>query len=240
MDNVSLLAAFVAGLLSFVSPCVLPLIPGYLSFVSGVTLDEMRGRHGRRGRRAGCRQRASQGPRPRRSPSSIGFSLVFVSLGASATPSASSCSQHLVAARQDRGRGHHRVRPAHDGRAADRLAVQREARADDEAAGQRAGRPAGRRRVRVRLDAVHRPDPGSHPGRRRRPGIGRAGRAAARGLLARPRHPVLATSLAINRFFAAFARIRRHYRAIEIASGALLVVIGVLILTNRSRSSPSI
>ncbi len=43
MDNVSLFAAFVAGVLSFISPCVLPLIPGYLSFVSGVTVEEMRG-----------------------------------------------------------------------------------------------------------------------------------------------------------------------------------------------------
>jgi len=35
--------AFFAGLLSFVSPCVLPLIPGYLSYISGVTLDDMQG-----------------------------------------------------------------------------------------------------------------------------------------------------------------------------------------------------
>ncbi|MFH2113403.1 MAG: cytochrome c biogenesis protein CcdA, partial [Spirochaetota bacterium] len=33
--NVSILMAFGAGLLSFLSPCVLPLIPGYLSFISG-------------------------------------------------------------------------------------------------------------------------------------------------------------------------------------------------------------
>jgi len=45
--------------------------------------------------------------------------------------------------------------------------------------------------------------------------------------------PFILTSLAINRFFAAFARIRRHYHKIEFASGALLVVIGVLIFTNR-------
>ena len=42
-ENVTLLAAFGAGLLSFISPCVLPLIPGYLSYVSGLSLDEMRG-----------------------------------------------------------------------------------------------------------------------------------------------------------------------------------------------------
>ena len=38
MQNVTLLAAFIAGVLSFIYPCVLPLITGYLSFVSGVTL----------------------------------------------------------------------------------------------------------------------------------------------------------------------------------------------------------
>ena len=45
--------------------------------------------------------------------------------------------------------------------------------------------------------------------------------------------PFLATALAINRFFSAFAAIRRHYHTIEIVSGALLVVIGVLIFTDR-------
>ena len=52
-QDVTLLAAFAAGFLSFVSPCVLPLIPGYISFVSGVSLDEMRGDVPRR--RRGCR-----------------------------------------------------------------------------------------------------------------------------------------------------------------------------------------
>ena len=45
--------------------------------------------------------------------------------------------------------------------------------------------------------------------------------------------PFFATALAINRFFAAFAKIRRYYHAIELVSGALLVIIGVLIFTNR-------
>jgi cytochrome c-type biogenesis protein len=45
-ENVTLLAAFGAGLLSFISPCVLPLIPGYLSYISGLSLDEMRGTPG--------------------------------------------------------------------------------------------------------------------------------------------------------------------------------------------------
>ena len=38
---IELFLAFGAGLISFLSPCVLPLIPGYISYVSGITLDEM-------------------------------------------------------------------------------------------------------------------------------------------------------------------------------------------------------
>jgi cytochrome c-type biogenesis protein len=45
--------------------------------------------------------------------------------------------------------------------------------------------------------------------------------------------PFLAAALAINRFFAAMAKIRRHYHAIEVVSGALLVAIGFLIFTNK-------
>ena len=40
-ETVSYSAAFVAGLLSFFSPCVLPLIPAYFTFISGLTLEEL-------------------------------------------------------------------------------------------------------------------------------------------------------------------------------------------------------
>ena len=36
-----LLVAFGAGLISFLSPCVLPLIPGYISYISGSSLNEL-------------------------------------------------------------------------------------------------------------------------------------------------------------------------------------------------------
>ena len=41
MSSVSFLGAFAAGLLSFLSPCVLPLIPAYLSFLTGLTVTEL-------------------------------------------------------------------------------------------------------------------------------------------------------------------------------------------------------
>lgn len=41
IQNVPIYLAFVAGLLSFVSPCVLPLIPSYISFVSGISFEQL-------------------------------------------------------------------------------------------------------------------------------------------------------------------------------------------------------
>jgi len=77
MADVNFFVAFAAGIFSFLSPCVLPLIPSYLSFVSGVSLDEMRS------------DQAEARVRSRVVLNSVafilGFSLVFVSLGASAS-----------------------------------------------------------------------------------------------------------------------------------------------------------
>jgi cytochrome c-type biogenesis protein len=63
--------AFFAGLLSFLSPCVLPLVPSYVGFITGMTLPEVTGR-----RRAALTHALLF---------VAGFSLVFVLLGASAT-----------------------------------------------------------------------------------------------------------------------------------------------------------
>ncbi len=65
------LVAFVAGLLSFLSPCVLPLVPSYVGFITGMTLPEVEGR-----RRVAFVHALLF---------VAGFSLVFVLLGASAT-----------------------------------------------------------------------------------------------------------------------------------------------------------
>jgi cytochrome c-type biogenesis protein len=77
MTDVNVFVAFAAGVFSFLSPCVLPLIPSYLSFVSGVSLDEMRGEQGR----AQVRWRVILNSLA----FIVGFSLVFISLGASAS-----------------------------------------------------------------------------------------------------------------------------------------------------------
>ncbi|MDX1411600.1 MAG: cytochrome c biogenesis protein CcdA [Nitrospirales bacterium] len=41
LNQISLFAAFSAGLLSFISPCVLPLVPSYLSYITGLSMDKL-------------------------------------------------------------------------------------------------------------------------------------------------------------------------------------------------------
>jgi cytochrome c-type biogenesis protein len=76
-SNITITVAFVAGLLSFLSPCVLPLVPGYISLISGVSIDHLKGDGG-------------SGVRTRRAvvlnslAFNAGVSLIFVLLGATA------------------------------------------------------------------------------------------------------------------------------------------------------------
>ena len=42
-SNITILIAFVAGILSFLTPCVLPLVPGYISLMSGVSVEHLKG-----------------------------------------------------------------------------------------------------------------------------------------------------------------------------------------------------
>ena len=75
-SNISIFIAFTAGLLSFVSPCVLPLIPSYLTYITGVSFDELVDPQEKLVRRQTLIHSLLF---------ILGFSLVFTVLGASAT-----------------------------------------------------------------------------------------------------------------------------------------------------------
>jgi cytochrome c-type biogenesis protein len=75
-ETVSYWSAILAGLLSFFSPCVLPLIPAYFSLISGYSLEELTESHSAEIRRKVFLSTVSY---------VSGFSLVFVLMGASAT-----------------------------------------------------------------------------------------------------------------------------------------------------------
>lgn len=72
-DSVGIVVAFLAGVLSFLSPCVLPLVPSYLSFVTGMSLEDLQQGFDRR------RVLVHSGLFV------AGFTLIFVLLGASAS-----------------------------------------------------------------------------------------------------------------------------------------------------------
>jgi cytochrome c-type biogenesis protein len=71
----SIFLAFAAGFVSFLSPCVLPLVPGYLATVSGLSPQELRSAHGAELRRVAVRSALFI----------LSFSLIFIALGMSAT-----------------------------------------------------------------------------------------------------------------------------------------------------------
>src|SRR5436190_16255826 len=85
MTNLPLpLAAFVAGLVSFLSPCVLPLVPGYVSLISGVGVEELKVQESQVFRKVMLNSIAFI----------IGFSIVFITLGALSTELGQLASQY--------------------------------------------------------------------------------------------------------------------------------------------------
>ncbi|OLE53170.1 MAG: hypothetical protein AUG51_14345 [Acidobacteria bacterium 13_1_20CM_3_53_8] len=76
-SNITITIAFLAGLASFLSPCVLPLVPGYISLISGVSIDRLKGQNtgASAARRAVIINSLAF---------NAGLSMIFVSLGAAA------------------------------------------------------------------------------------------------------------------------------------------------------------
>ena len=220
-QEVTLVTSFIAGFLSFISPCVLPLIPGYISFISGLTLEEMQG------------TAATETSRSRVLAASLafvlGFTVVFVAAGASATALGRFLYEHAPIVEKIAGTllvvfglhmmGVFRIRLLESDK---RIHTQKKP----------AG-PLGAFLVGTAFAFAWTPCIGPILGgilamasSRNSVGEGMQMLAAySLGLGV----PFLLTSVAINQFFTAAAKIRRHYRLIELISGGLLIVVGLLI-----------
>jgi cytochrome c-type biogenesis protein len=234
--DVSLIAAFIAGVLSFISPCVLPLVPGYLSFISGISLDSMRTSP------AGA---AASVAAPSAPPAAgrqvffaslafvLGFSVVFISLGAAASTIGAALMSRLTLMGKIAGVlliifGLHT------------MGLLKISWLYKEKRIQTSAKPAGFAGafvVGLAFAFGWTPCIG--------PILGTILALAAdegtlqRGVILLAVYslglgvPFLLTSLMVNQFFTAFAKIRRHYRLIEVTAGVLMVTVGVLIFTNR-------
>jgi cytochrome c-type biogenesis protein len=230
VTDVSLIAAFGAGVLSFISPCVLPLVPGYLSFISGVSLDQMR------------TAPAGSAPVPGIAGGQVflaslafvcGFSVVFIALGATASTLGAALLERLSLLGKIAGillilfglhtMGLLKIRWLYA-----------------EKRFQSSSKPAGLfGAFVVGLAFAFGWTPCIGPILATILALAADEGTLQRGILLLAVYslglgiPFLATSLAVNKFFAAFARIRPHYKLIETTAGLLMVIVGVLIFTNR-------
>jgi cytochrome c-type biogenesis protein len=91
-SNITFIGAFIAGLLSFLSPCVLPLIPSYITYITGLSFNDLQAEH------------PSHQVRRQTVIHSLlfiaGFTFVFILLGASATYIGGFLQQHMTSIRR--------------------------------------------------------------------------------------------------------------------------------------------
>lgn len=91
MDNISLILAFSAGLLSFLSPCVLPLVPAYISYLTGIAVNEL------------DNKKAKLAILYKSLGFVIGFSIIFIIMGASITSIGKLFNNNLIIFRKISG-----------------------------------------------------------------------------------------------------------------------------------------
>lgn len=220
MENVTIATALLAGLLSFVSPCVLPLVPAYISFMTGISVTNMR----------------SSNKSVQRWQTALhsmvfvlGFSTVFIALGASATFLSRLLLQHMQILAQIGGAlivlfGLHYM-------GIFRISIlNMEARFNPQ---QKPPGVFGTYLIGLAFAFGWTPCVGpilagilAIAGTQESVGQGTlllAVYSAGLGI------PFILAGLAINVFFQFFTRIRNHLRTLEIISGALLVAVGLLI-----------
>ena len=222
--DIGMVSALLAGGLSFFSPCVLPIVPAYLSFITGFSFDDLT--HDRRQEVVWIAFWNSLA-------FVIGFSLVFISLGAAATAVGSFLRSHLTVLSQVAGviivvlgihlTGLYRF-PF--------LLYDKRVHSQETARSFFGATLAG-----IFFGFGWTPCVG--PILAGILGLAAVSSTVTRGIFLLALYSAglgigfIAAAMFLNQFLIAFKRIRLHLRKIEIASGVLLVFIGVLISANQ-------
>lgn len=222
-QNVSLFLAFSAGILSFASPCVLPLIPSYVTYITGLSLERLRS-EGEKGHRLETFFHSIAFV--------IGFSIIFILLGASATVLGQLMARHQTLLRKIGGvlvvifglhfTGLINIRF---------LQVYKKAELKEKPMGYLGS---------VMIGLVF--------GAGWTPCIGpilssillyaSTAETMTKGIMLLTAYslglgiPFIISAVAINRFLSFFQGIIRHMKALTVASGVLLIIIGIMIYTN--------
>jgi cytochrome c-type biogenesis protein len=217
------IAAFVAGVLSFLSPCVLPLVPGYVSLISGATVDEL--------------QTNSNRLLPKVMANSLmfifGFSIVFIALGAVATEVGQVLARYKSLLAQVAG-----VVIILFGLHLTGLLKIRALYADKRMHNVKGGStPWGAFVIGFAFAFGWTPCVG--PILAVILSFAATQDSVIKGILLLAVYsaglavPFLLTSIGIERFLNFYGRFRRHLHAVEVASGVLLIVLGGLLVLNR-------
>jgi len=222
--NISFIGAFFAGFLSFLSPCVLPLIPSYITYITGLSFADLQEEH------------PAHKVRQQTIIHSLlfiaGFTIVFVLLGASATFIGGFLQEHMALIRKVGGVliiifGIHvtGLVPIHALLGEKRVSIQR--------------KPAGylgSLLVGLAFAAGWTPCIG--------PILASILMVAAtedtvyHGIALLLTYsmglaiPFLLSALAMHKFLVLFNRFKKHIRIFEIVTGLFLIVVGVMIFTN--------
>jgi cytochrome c-type biogenesis protein len=218
------LASFVAGLISFLSPCVLPLVPGYLSIISGRSLDQLK-----------ADMNDSSLSRTVLLNSImfiVGFSITFILLGATATLIGQILLSKMRLLERLAGLiliifGIHLTGIIKIN------ALYRDKRFHN------VQKPRGvLGSLVLGLAFAFGWTPCIGPILSGIMAIASTKETVAEGMFLLAVYsaglgiPFLLTSLALNKFLAFYGRFKRHFHAVEVASGVLVIAIGILIMTN--------
>ncbi len=220
-----LLYAVVMGFISFASPCILPLIPSYVSYITGISYDELVSRDSRRKNLSITLLHSLTFV--------AGFSIIFVLLGASASFAGSMLSRHLDAIRIAGGiliilMGIFVM---------DVINIpflQQDARL------RLNRRPAGffgTLVVGMIFGAGWTPCTGPFLGSVL--ALAMTSETLGRGMALLAFYslglgvPFILSALAISAFLSSFAKVRSHFKAIKITSGIILIIMGVLLVTDK-------
>jgi cytochrome c-type biogenesis protein len=220
----SLVIAFVGGLASFLSPCVLPLVPGYISLISGVSIDHLK---------AGgeARTQARRAVMLNSLAFNAGLSLIFIALGAAAGLIGSAITSNpwirIVGGLIIIGFGLQLMGVLKIG------ALYRDTRkfSDAKPRGMLGSFTLGLAFAAGWTPCIG-PILGGILGLAATSGGWRSGLVLSAFYAAGLAVPFLLTGLGINRFLGFYTRFRRHLHKVEVVSGVLLIAIGLLVATN--------
>lgn len=217
------IAAFLAGLVSFLSPCVLPLVPGYVSLISGVGAEQIKSQESQLFRKIMLNSVSFI----------LGFSVVFITLGALSTEVGQLLARYKSTLAQVAGvviilfglhlTGIFRINALY---------------ADKRLHSVKGGSTMGGAFL-IGFAFAFGWTPCVGPILAVILGFAAAQDSVFKGIALLTIYslglavPFLLTSLGLERFLKFYSRFRSHMHAVEVASGALLIALGILLVINR-------